>query len=183
MRIHWRWIVLSLLIGLMITGCRAEDTRGTPTLDVYKPPTVDPAMLDFQATEAAKLTAVSLPTPTPVCSNNLQFLEDLSIEDGTVVAPGDGLDKRWKVRNTGTCNWNTEYEVRLVAGPIMGAPSPQALYPALSGTETEIRMVFAAPDEPGAYRSAWQAFAPDGTPFGVSFFIDIVVEGETATEE
>lgn len=183
MIINRHWVLLCLLITLMITGCRAEDTRGTPTLDVYKPPTVDPAILEFQATEAAKLTAVSLPTPTPVCSNNLQFLEDLSIEDGTVVAPGEGLDKRWKVHNSGTCNWNTEYEVRLVAGPIMDAPSPRALYPALSGTDAEIQMHFTAPDEPGAYRSAWQAFAPDGSPFGVSFFIDIVVEAQAATEE
>lgn len=183
MTIKRRWGWFSLLIALMLTGCRAEDARGTPTLDVYKPPTVDSAVLEFQATEAAKLTAVSLPTPTPGCNNNLQFLEDLSIEDGTVVAPGENLDKRWKVRNTGTCNWNTGYEIRLVAGPIMDAPAPQALYPALSGTDAEIRMVFTAPNEPGAYRSAWQAFAPDGAPFGVSFFIDIVVEAQAATEE
>ncbi len=171
-----RWIFCVVWLGFLFAGCRAGETRATLTPEIYKPPTVDPAMIELQATEAAKLTAVSLPTPTAVCNNNLQFLEDLSIEDGSVVAPGENLVKRWKVRNAGACNWDVEYELRLVAGPIMDAPSPQALFPALSGTEAEIRMLFVAPTEPGAYRSAWQAYAPDGTPFGETFFIDIVVK-------
>jgi hypothetical protein len=36
--------------------------------------------------------------------------------------------------------------------------------------------VFKAPSEPGSYRSAWQAYNPQGEPFGDPFFIDFVVE-------
>jgi hypothetical protein len=52
----------------------------------------------------------------------------------------------------------------------------QALYPARSGTQVELRIVFTAPNEPGIYRSAWQAHDPEGQPFGDQFFIEIVVE-------
>ena len=72
------------------------------------------------------------------------------------------LDKRWEVENSGTCNWDERYRLQLIAGPEMGAPPEQALYPARSGTQAVIRIVFTAPAEPGTYRSAWQAYNPAG---------------------
>lgn len=168
-----------LLISVLLVACSAARQEATPTtVLVYKPPTQDPAVLQLQETEAAKLTVESLPTPTPKCTSGLKFLDDITIEDGSIVSPKDRLDKRWLVENIGSCNWDQDYEIRLVAGPVMGVPSTQALYPALSGTEVEVRMVFTAPDEPGSYRSAWQAYDPDGNPFGETFFIDIVVAQE-----
>jgi len=163
-----------------LSACGGQETVPIPTLTVtvYTQPTIDPLTSQLQETEVAKLTAESLPTPTPACTNGLEFVEDVTIEDGSVVSPGQRLDKRWKVLNAGSCNWGLEYEVQLIAGPAMGVPIAQALFPAISGTETEIRMVFAAPDEPGSYRSAWQANDPQGNPFGDPFFIDIVVSEE-----
>ena len=166
---------LTLLIAILLVACADEQVQPTPTIQLFQPPTVDLSTISLQETEVAKLTAESLPTPTPSCVNGLVFIEDVTIEDGTVVSPSERLDKRWKLKNAGSCNWDDQYEVRLIAGPLMGVPSPQALFPALSDTEVEIRMVFTAPDEPGAYRSAWQAFDPKGNPFGDPFFIDIVV--------
>jgi hypothetical protein len=170
-----------LIFGLLLAACGGPEQTlvvPTPTAQSYVPPTQDPAVLQLQETETARLTAVSLPSPTPNCKNDLRFLDDISVPDGSAVASGKRLDKRWKVENSGSCNWDIEYEIRLIAGPDMDASSPQALFPALSGTEVEIRMLFKAPDEPGSYRSAWQAFDPQGNPFGETFFIDIVVSNE-----
>lgn len=115
-------------------------------------------------------------SPTPACIPNLTFLEDLTIPDGTLVAPGAALDKRWQVENSGTCNWDQSYRVKLLNGVDMGVIPEQALYPALSGTQATLRMKFTAPEEPGAYQSAWQAFDPNNEPFGDPFFIEIIVE-------
>lgn len=104
------------------------------------------------------------------------FLEDLTIPDGTRVSPGAELDKRWLVQNAGTCNWDNQYRLNLVAGTELGVPAEQALFPARSGTDLEIRIVFSAPDEPGVYRSAWQATNPERTAFGDPIFIEIIVE-------
>jgi hypothetical protein len=52
----------------------------------------------------------------------------------------------------------------------------QALYPARSGSEVALRIVFSAPQEPGYYQSAWQAFDPKDVPFGDPFYIEILVE-------
>jgi hypothetical protein len=122
------------------------------------------------------LTDPNQPTPTITCKDNLTFIADATIPDGTSVQVDSTLDKRWEVENSGNCNWLETYRVRLIAGPDLGAQPEQALYPARSGTRATIRIVFKAPTEPGTYRSAWQAFDPQGEPFGDPFFIEIEVE-------
>ena len=177
MRVRLAFILLLSL--LILTACEGQGRRATPTADIYRPPA--PAASTSQPEAPAADAESDDPVgdehlmPTPPCSNNLLFLADLSIPDGTLVTPGERLDKRWQVRNGGSCNWVADYQVRLIAGPGMGVPVRQALYPALSGTDAVIRMIFTAPDEPGAYRSAWQAYDPNGEIFGDPFFIDVVI--------
>jgi len=114
--------------------------------------------------------------PTPECSNILTFLEDLTIPDGTLTHPGEALDKRWLVQNNGSCNWNEQYRLKLVSGPALGVPEEQSLYPARSGTQAIIRILFTAPDQSGLQRSAWQAFSPEGEAFGDPFYLEVLVE-------
>ena len=136
-------------------------------------PTQDPAAITPTSDDQDES---SQSTPTPPCEPGLVFLEDLTIPDGSVAAPEEQLDKRWQVENSGTCNWDSTYGLQLIAGPDLGAPQEQALFPARSGIEAMIRMLFTAPTEPGTYRSAWQAHDPQGRLFGDPFFIEIVVE-------
>jgi hypothetical protein len=103
------------------------------------------------------------------------YVEDVTIPDGTIVSPGAAIDKRWRVQNNGTCNWDSRYRVRRISGPELGLAADQALFPARSGAEAVIRLLLTAPDEPGSYRSAWQAINPLGEPFGDPIFVDIIV--------
>ncbi len=144
----------------------------TPTLAPFRPAPPLPAT-PTPPTNPAELV---LPLSTPVCLDNLTFLSDVTIPDGTEVEPNSTLDKRWEVQNSGNCNWDERYRLRLIAGPAMQASEEQALFPARSGAKAVIQVVFQAPAEPGAYRSAWQAYNPSGQPFGDVIFIDIVVK-------
>lgn len=177
---HLKHLVFFLIVILVLSACSAAADQATPTLEVYRPPT--------QALTATPLPAATAeadivrPTPEPACTNALWFFQDLSIPDSTLVSPGERLDKRWLVQNAGTCNWDESYQIRLEAGPTMGVPAIQALFPARSGLELPIRMVFIAPDEPGTYRSAWLAYDPDGQPFGDPFFIEIVVAEDPTSD-
>ena len=164
--------MLGLIVVLTLAAVSACAPLPTATaLPQFNPPT-----------PAANPTAVvspipsePLPTPTPACTNDLTFIDDVSVPDGTVADPGSELDKRWLVRNDGTCNWDAAYGLALVAGDSMSAESPQPLYPARAGAEVELRILFIAPDIPGTYRSAWQPVGPEGAFFGDSVFIEIVV--------
>ena len=163
-----------ILIALMIlfAGCRGGEASPTPGL--YKPPTPAPS---------PSPTDPPLHSPTPnaseSCTNYLSFVKDVTIPDGTKVSPGEILLKQWRVENTGDCNWGAGYSIQLISGPDLGASPTQALYPALRKTKTVLQITFTAPEEPGSYTSIWQAFNPQGTPFGEAFYVEIVVEGET----
>ena len=169
------WLAWSLV------ACGNRGVLATP----YIPPTgiAQTGQLSLPTQAPAAITPTSddqdeppRSIPTPPCAPGLAFLDDLTIPDGSVVAPGEQLDKRWQVENSGTCNWDSTYGLQLIAGPDLSAPKEQALFPARSGSEALIRMLFTAPTEPGTYRSAWQAHDQQGVLFGDPFFIEIVVE-------
>ncbi len=152
----------------LLSACSVRNT--SPTLYLAPTPISSPTSL-VQATQPP-----SGPTPTPVCTDSLHFLQDVTIPDNTVVAPGSSLDKQWQVENNGTCNWDSRYRVHFISGDPLGASPEQALYPARSGTQAVIRMKFTAPATTGTVLSEWQAYGPDGAPFGDTFFIKIDVE-------
>jgi hypothetical protein len=179
---HRIFLLVGLSIGALLLGaCSILSNSGSqdaPLLSSHETPFLPPT-LAFATPRAVSQTQASVkaqqPTQAPLCSDNLTYLSDLSIKDGSVFPPGAQLDKRWSVENSGTCNWNQSYRMKLIAGSQLGVLPEQALYPARSGSQAIIRIVFTAPAEPGNYRSAWQAYNSQGEPFGDPFFIDIVV--------
>ena len=185
------WSTIILLIGTACaSGARdflpGQDVQGTP----YIPPTVHvgstPITLPPTSQPNPSYTQTQseepLATPTPECEPYLTYISDLSLPDGTIVEPGQTLDKRWQVENSGSCNWDKRYHLKLVAGPNLGASIDQALFPARSNTQTMIRVTFTAPVESGVQRSAWQAHDPHGEPFGDQIFIEIAVQESPVRE-
>ena len=86
------------------------------------------------------------------------------------------MDKQWLVANSGTCNWNERYHLKLIDGPALGAATDQILYPARAGSQATLRILFTAPTDTGTYKSTWQAFGPGGDAFGDTIYIQIVVQ-------
>ena len=175
------WFLGALLIAGLV-ACSGVFSNGRQPSDInlsegWRPPTiVAPAPATPTPSFMPSTSTPARPSPTPVCSNNLTFLKDLTIPDGSSVAPNTPLDKRWLVKNNGSCNWDARYRLRLASGKNLGAQTEQALYPARSGAQATLRLLFTAPDSPGVYRSSWQAIGPDGQPFGDPIFIEIVVK-------
>ncbi len=169
------WLALIIAIGL--SGCGIHPQLADPSSAndaIFRPPTQQPTPTPTFPAPAVDTT----PRPTPViaCEDKLTFINDQTIPDGTEVSPNSTLDKRWEVENSGSCNWDERYHIRLIGGPEMGADPVQPLFPARSGTRVIIRLLMTAPAEPGSYHSAWQAYNPADEAFGDPFFIDIVVK-------
>lgn len=175
-----------ILFGvLLVSGCVAEKTS-TLAPPVLVTPVVPAAGSSPVATAPALPAPTSSPTPveseeaagpstTPVCEDNLKFLADLTVPDGTIAARGALIDKRWQVENNGSCNWDAFYRLKIISGTEMGVQAEQALYPARSGASAVIRMLLLAPSMPGTYRSAWQAVGPAGDAFGDIIYVEIKV--------
>lgn len=179
-----------VFLFLLLTACQP---RPAPTPFVPPPPAeTAPAQPAQSPPPSPTLLQIALPsatppprpsptpeepTPTlpPPCFSSLRYVSDLTYPDGTVVAPGERLAKQWQVENDGTCDWGPGYRLKLVGGFPLGVFGEVALYPARAGSQAVLEILFTAPLEPGPYRTVWQAFDPDGNPFGDVVYMDIVV--------
>jgi hypothetical protein len=139
------------------------------------PPTAAPTP---ELSSTAQVTPTTLPaSPTPACTASLKYLQDINYPDGSLVAPGQSVEKQWAVENNGSCDWDGRYRLKLIEGfPALGAAAELALYPARAGSQASLSLTFTAPLDAGTYRTAWQALDPQGQPFGDAIYMEIIVQ-------
>jgi len=179
-----RWVIALGAVLPLAAGCTAPAPLPTATGVPLFAPGRTPSARAATAPVGGQMRTPTLParaTAVSGCKDSASFLEDLTIPDGTGVLPGAALDKRWSVRNTGTCDWGPDYRlVRVGASEIRG-PDDIALYPAAAGSTAVWQVPLVAPSQPGEYLGRWQARAPDGTLFGDEVFVLIEVAEPAAT--
>jgi len=140
---------------------------------------------------ATPLPATPTPSPTPLptievppdCTNKARFRRDITIPDGTQLAPAESFEKVWLVQNAGTCPWGPGYTVRLIGGDKMGANSQTPVVEVTApDTNGEISVSMIAPAAPGNYRGDWQLFDLNGEPFGPEMYLEIEVVAPDPTQ-
>lgn len=177
-----RYLLASILFLFSLSACSPASTP-TP----FRPPTAQAPLVEptfiIHPTQERGIVIQSTPLPTIVptvnpedCSNNLTFVEDLTIPDNTTTSFGLALDKQWRVQNSGTCHWNSDYRLKHIGGADLGAPEEIALYPARAGTQATIQILFTAPFTEGVYESAWQAVDADEITFGDPIYVRVIVQ-------
>ena len=117
------------------------------------------------ATLAAVILAQSaLPAPL-VQSTSAEiaatFVSDVTIPDGTVVEPGEGFTKTWRVKNSGSVPWN-EYKLKFSSGDQMGAPDTVVVPLAAPGAVVDIDVPMITPTEAGRHEGIWHIHTTDG---------------------
>ncbi|NDJ33132.1 MAG: hypothetical protein GYB64_00555, partial [Chloroflexi bacterium] len=151
------------------TATATSDDSGTPQ------PTADEA-------ESTPTDTGAVEEEGETCTNDLAFVSDITVPDGTEFAPGESFTKTWRVQNTGTCEWTTNYLWIFIQGAQMGGPNGQLLGRSVPpGTQADISVNLRAPDDPGTYRGFWQMQTPEGSRFGGTPFVEIVVAPPTPT--
>lgn len=109
------------------------------------------------------------------CVLDAAFLEDVTLPDGTVVQPNQALHKTWRIRNTGTCDWELGASLVFVSGSLMSATNTVLIPPTRSGETADIVVNLTAPAENGSYTGLWRLQSTDGTLFGTLLFVAINV--------
>ena len=114
-----------------------------------------------------------------------EFVDDVSVPDGTVYEPGHHFIKTWRLRNVGDTTWTTEYKAIFMDGDLMDGPftvsMPREVAP---DQEVEVSVDFMAPSESGNYRGYWKLQNGDGDIFGMGieaadhFWVDIRVTSD-----
>ena len=141
-------------------------------------PTATPVMPTATPTASATATA----TATSIPCDRAQFIQDVTVPDGTAFLPGAQFTKVWRIKNSGSCTWNTSYGVVFDGGDRMSSYNVNAL-PGLvaPGQTIDIQLILSAPVKSGHYRSYWKLVNSAGRNFGIganadkSFWADIYV--------
>lgn len=134
-------------------------------------------------TGPAELTA----TPLPAGKDAAAFVDDVTVPDGTVFAPGEAFEKVWRIANSGSTTWTEDYALVHVDGDLLGAPTSVPLGRVVPpGGEAEVRVPMIAPQLPGTYIGYWKMKNAAGEVFGFglvgtqTIWVKIVVS-ESAT--
>ncbi len=182
-RIFLSRVLFAIILTFFSLSAAACSPAFTPT--PFRPPTEQPALIEptliiHPTKQVVIIQSTPLPTILPTvnpqeCSDNLHFVDDVTIPDNSFVTYGSSIDKQWLVENSGTCNWNSNYRLKHLGGADLGAPEEVMLYPAHAGTQATLQIIFTAPFTDGVYESAWQASDPNGNSFGDPIYIRITV--------
>jgi hypothetical protein len=100
---------------------------------------------------------------------------DVTVPDDTEFAPGEQFSKVWRVRNTGTCEWEAGVQLRYLSDDRMGGPGATDVPPTEPDDTVDLRVDLAAPSSPGPHRSTWRLTTSDGRFFGNRVYVRIVV--------
>jgi hypothetical protein len=110
--------------------------------------------------------------------NNSAYIDDITIPDGTILAPGDIFIKTWTLKNTGFCTWKDGYTLTPYEGNSMSGETAEIDKSTASGRETKLSIELTAPDAEGTYTGYWILTDNHGYPFGMPFYVQIVVKNE-----
>jgi hypothetical protein len=117
----------------------------------------------------------------------MAFVAHLSFDDQNMAAPptfqpGQGFVKSWRVRNTGTCPWDSRYRLVYVGGnhPAAGmAGAPVAIEGRVEpGSTYDLHVNLTAPSESGVYQGFWQMHDEAGMFFGERVRVGIQVPAQ-----
>jgi hypothetical protein len=138
---------------------------------------------------SSTLTRTITPTPgatRPVVTigstcDNSAYVSDVTIPDGTVIAPGGSFTKTWNIRNTGTCDWSTAYALAFLSGSAMDGSTTKLSASVSVGDAVNVSVGMYAPMTAGTYTGYWRMQNVVGTFFGEAVFVKIVVSSGTVT--
>ena len=166
----------------------ALDPTSTPTATPVPPtatatpiPPTAAATAVPPTTTATAVPPTALPTATAIPCNAAEFVQDVTVPDRTVYAPGTNFTKTWRLKNTGACTWTTNYDLVFVSGDAMGTTSVVDFTSSVAPNQViDLSVPLTAPARDSSYRSYWKIRDAGGVLFGVgrtsaSFYADIKV--------
>ncbi len=172
--------ILLLMLLAMTLACAASST-----LEVTATLTPTPTVVEVgQGTEAPPdpgTAPTATATPTPGCTFAAAYVADVTVPDNTAFLPNTPFVKTWRMRNSGTCDWEPGSLFVYVSGDPLGGPASVPLPAAAVDTSVDVNIDFISPNTPDTYRSNWQAQSPAGVRFGGQFYVQIVVPDPTPT--
>ncbi len=167
-----RTISLLSVVVLVLAACASQNpvTQPVPATETLIVPITGatetaPPTEEIPPTETAteELTAEpAIPTNAADCTNNASFVNDVTIPDNTAIMGGETFIKTWRVLNTGTCIWTSDYTLTYYSEEQMGAPASTPLGLTRPGETLDISIALTAPNTIGTHRGNFVIKNPKG---------------------
>ena len=203
---------LTMILLFLLVGCNLPDAQATTSspseaftqaaVTVVAELTQVSALASatpFEPTDTATSIYTSTPSPsntpaftttnTPVPFKMASFVSDETYPDNTHVAPNQAFVKTWRVRNIGSCSWNSSYLLIFDHGDGLGVTSgytqPLTTSVVNPGQMLDLTVNMTAPAAAGTYTGYWRMRDPGGTLFGITpaggtFLVKVVVVATTS---
>jgi hypothetical protein len=197
-------VFLAVLGSLVLSACGAATPEPSPTVDINAVQTSAVRTFSIGLTQTAILLPTDTPAPIPpdtpttaaplntslppvsgslptASCYGLTFVRDVTIPDNTLMAQGQTFTKTWRVRNSGTCAWDTGFKFAFVGGNAMDGATLVLNNAVSPGTEKDLSISMKAPSTTGSVRGTWRMSTAGGTYFGDQVFVLINVGNVTAS--
>ncbi|MBN2502901.1 MAG: hypothetical protein JXB38_19130 [Anaerolineales bacterium] len=169
----------SIIVFVVFSACNLpQDLPPTPTPTLALLPTNTPVV--FPSATPVILQPTNTPSPTQAPTSTLRpydaaaFIADVTVPDGSKVAPGETFLKTWRIKNIGTTTWDTSYATVFHSGERMSSSARVALGgPVYPGQVVDVSMYLTAPEKAGEYRGNWILQNTSGYSFGFGSDADV----------
>ena len=206
--------IIVLLLVFVLAGCNLPQTiilqpQVPGAIDTQAAQTVAAELTQVAqgASPTTNVPVVPTATDTPIPTNTTIFTPtnttipcnlatwdpatiDVTVPDYTLMVPNQVFLKTWRIRNIGTCSWNSSYLMIFDHGDGMGVISgyTQQLTTGVvnPGQEVDLSVNLKAPVTVGTYTGFWRLRDPGGVVFGITpaggtFAVRIVVANPSIT--
>src|SRR3990172_12179714 len=196
-----------MIAGLFISACGGGDADATPTMAAQEIKTMAVATFSSGLTQTALAAPTDTPTPTSTVTPlviatlanvtplgtsfvtpkptagcySMSYVNDVSIPDNTPMTPGQTFTKTWKIKNSGTCAWDTGFNFAFTGGDAMSGATHTLPQSVPANTEIDCPVNMTAPSTAGAIRGNWRMSTATGQFFGDEVYLVIIVGGGAAT--
>ncbi len=110
------------------------------------------------------------------CTNNAAYVSDVTVPDGTILAPGQTFNKIWRIRNNGTCAWEEGYQFVYVGGEAMTSSTTVVVPYTAPGATADFLVPMTAPGGAGTHVGQWRLKAANGAIFGTTVTVNIKIQ-------
>jgi hypothetical protein len=167
-------------VAMTMTAKVAIPPSDTPLFQFTPPGTATPTITP---SPQAGTTVIYFPSATSGGNpcNASQYVSDVTIPDGTLMAFGTNFIKTWKFQNTGTCSWGNNYELIYISGNLMGGQTTKINQTVAPGQQAQVSVALTSPSVNGTYTGYWRLADAVGNGFGVMVYVQIVASSTIPT--
>jgi hypothetical protein len=131
---------------------------------VKLPPEADTPQASVPTSIPATQTLSGVTTPC----NQAVLISDIGLPSGTQILVGANISKGWRIMNTGSCIWDSDYSLVYSGGNLPNPPAtvvfPTQVQPMGS---IDLQLLFQSPGYSGSFQALFLLRDPAGATFGV----------------